>query len=250
MRSPTLHTAIAILSLATAAQAAASGDLRIELSAPKSTDLITPASVIINVNNDGPGSTDEVTTTIATSDLARIIDIKVALGSCSFDQQITRCVTPPLAAGATESIEVTLEPVWLGAVVLSAVASTAQPDLNPLNNQIVVPALTVEDTDVDRDSVADSVDNCALIQNQNQRDTNSDGFGNSCDADLNNDGVVNFQDLGLLRQAFFTNDPDADLSGDGTVGIVDLGLMRSLFFTSPGPSGILPPAGSQSGVSF
>ncbi|MFK8014114.1 MAG: thrombospondin type 3 repeat-containing protein [Gammaproteobacteria bacterium] len=92
--------------------------------------------------------------------------------------------------------------------------------------------------DDDADSLRNFVDNCTQIANEDQRDTNGDGFGNACDADLNNDGVINVVDLGLLRSVFFTADADADLNGDGVVNVVDLGLLRAAFFSAPGPSGL------------
>ncbi len=90
--------------------------------------------------------------------------------------------------------------------------------------------------DADGDGVADSVDNCTEASNSDQMDTDADGFGNMCDADLNADCIVNVQDLGLLRTAFFTDDDDADFNGDDTVNVVDLGIMRTGFFMEPGPS--------------
>ena len=93
----------------------------------------------------------------------------------------------------------------------------------------------------DGDSVPDDLDNCLLIDNEDQRDTDGDGFGNACDADLNNDGVINVVDLGLLRSVFFTNDPNADLNGDGVVNVVDLGILRAQFFGEPGPGAQVPP---------
>ena len=102
--------------------------------------------------------------------------------------------------------------------------------------------------DTDSDGIADVSDNCTLVPNgfllpddggNSQRDTNNDGFGNVCDADLNNDNVVNVIDLGLLRNVFFQADEDADLNGDGVVNIVDLGLLRAQFFGPPGPAGLL-----------
>ncbi|MEO1574089.1 MAG: thrombospondin type 3 repeat-containing protein [Pseudomonadota bacterium] len=92
--------------------------------------------------------------------------------------------------------------------------------------------------DADGDGFATSQDNCSDIANADQRDTDGDGLGNICDADLNNDCVVNVIDLGLLRSVFFSNDADADLDGDGVVNVVDLGLMRTAFFGAPGPSGL------------
>ena len=92
--------------------------------------------------------------------------------------------------------------------------------------------------DDDQDQLRNFLDNCTLIANSDQRDTNGDGFGNACDADLNNDGVINVVDLGLLRSVFFTANADADLNGDGVVNVVDLGLLRAAFFSAPGPSGL------------
>ena len=89
--------------------------------------------------------------------------------------------------------------------------------------------------DSDGDGVPDSADNCTIVENPAQRDTDGDGFGNACDTDLNNDNVTNVIDLGLLRLVFFTADPDADFNGDGVVNVIDLGLMRLFFFQAPGP---------------
>ncbi|MFK8014485.1 MAG: thrombospondin type 3 repeat-containing protein [Gammaproteobacteria bacterium] len=94
--------------------------------------------------------------------------------------------------------------------------------------------------DTDTDTVRDFMDNCSQDANSDQRDSNGDGFGNACDADLNNDNVTNVADLGLLRASFFTSDADADLNGDGIVNVQDLGILRSRFFTAPGPSGLAP----------
>ncbi|MFK7887419.1 MAG: M14 family zinc carboxypeptidase [Gammaproteobacteria bacterium] len=92
-------------------------------------------------------------------------------------------------------------------------------------------------TDTDGDGANDLIDNCTLVANPTQLDTNGDGFGNACDADLNNDNIVNVVDLGLLRSSFFaTGAQDADFNGDGVVNVVDLGIMRSYFFQAPGPA--------------
>ena len=92
--------------------------------------------------------------------------------------------------------------------------------------------------DSDQDGVPFELDNCVFRPNANQRDTDSDGLGNACDADLNNDCIVNAVDLGLLRSRFFSDNPDADFDGDGTVNVIDLGIMRLAFFRAPGFSGI------------
>ncbi|MEL7450790.1 MAG: proprotein convertase P-domain-containing protein [Pseudomonadota bacterium] len=98
------------------------------------------------------------------------------------------------------------------------------------------PSLAAPPADSDGDGVVDATDNCTLVANPDQRDTNGDGIGNVCDQDLNNNCVINFEDLGLLKAVFFTNDPDADFDGNGSVSFEDLGAMKTAFFGLPGPS--------------
>ena len=69
-------------------------------------------------------------------------------------------------------------------------------------------------------------------------DADGDGIGNRCDADFNNDCIVNALDLGIFRSVFFSADAEADLNVDGIVNALDLGLFRSRFFQPPGPSGV------------
>jgi glycosylphosphatidylinositol phospholipase D len=92
--------------------------------------------------------------------------------------------------------------------------------------------------DTDADGVRDVLDNCTLAENADQRDTDNDGFGNVCDADLDGNCNVDFGDLGIMKSVFFTSDPDADLDGNGDVQFVDLGILQQLFFAPPGPSGV------------
>ncbi|MEL7450128.1 MAG: dockerin type I domain-containing protein, partial [Pseudomonadota bacterium] len=92
--------------------------------------------------------------------------------------------------------------------------------------------------DTDGDGVQDTADNCSELANSGQRDSNGDGFGNLCDADLNGDCAINFSDLAVMKAAFFSNDKDADLDGNGTVSFVDLALLKATFFGPPGPSGL------------
>ena len=96
------------------------------------------------------------------------------------------------------------------------------------------------DADNDGDGVPDVNDNCTLVPNALQIDADGDGFGNICDADFNNDLVINVVDLGYLRGRFFSNDALADLNGDGVVNVLDLGLLRQQFFAAPGPAGAAP----------
>ncbi|NNF17758.1 MAG: hypothetical protein HKN70_13525 [Gammaproteobacteria bacterium] len=95
--------------------------------------------------------------------------------------------------------------------------------------------------DSDNDGIGDDVDNCTDVANADQRDTDGDGFGNICDPDFNNDGVINFLDLGYLGSRFGSSDPDADLDGDGFVTFLDFAILRDMFYGVPGPAAV-PPA--------
>jgi len=93
------------------------------------------------------------------------------------------------------------------------------------------------DVDDDNDAVPDNTnDNCQVQFNPGQQDTNNDGYGNICDADLNQSGFVDFGDLTLFSAAFFTADPDADFNSSGFVDFADLTLFQGMFFQAPGPS--------------
>ncbi len=96
--------------------------------------------------------------------------------------------------------------------------------------------------DTDGDLVDDVDDNCTLVANANQLDTDEDGFGNLCDADFNNDGMVDAFDLPAFRAVYgSTSAPEQDLNGDGVVDAFDLPILRSYFGKPPGPRGVIAP---------
>ena len=95
-------------------------------------------------------------------------------------------------------------------------------------------------TDSDGDGVDDQSDNCILVFNPDQRDTDGDDYGNICDPDFDNNLIVNASDLAYMKTNFFSNDPDADLNGDGVVNAADLAILKKFFFKPPGPSGLVP----------
>ncbi|MBM2819992.1 MAG: type sorting protein [Nitrosarchaeum sp.] len=48
--------------------------------------------------------------------------------------------------------------------------------------------------DIDFDGVPNNADNCPLVANPDQLDTDLDGFGDACDPDIDGDGVANLND--------------------------------------------------------
>lgn len=103
---------------------------------------------------------------------------------------------------------------------------------------IIYAAGQTTDVDSDGDDVIDSEDNCQLTANSDQLDANNDGFGNLCDADLNDDCTTNFLDLAILSDEFLSSDTNADFNGDGTVNFLDVSIFSTLFLSEPGPSGL------------
>ncbi len=98
------------------------------------------------------------------------------------------------------------------------------------------------DPDSDGDGVNDDTDNCTLVANASQLDSNGDGIGNACDADTNNDCIVNFLDFAPFPPAIFSQpgdanwNPDVDFNGDGVVNFLDQPLFPQTLFGPPGPS--------------
>ncbi|MEM9387033.1 MAG: hypothetical protein AAGA68_18365 [Pseudomonadota bacterium] len=92
--------------------------------------------------------------------------------------------------------------------------------------------------DADGDSVSDGLDNCSETPNADQRDSNANGFGNACDADLNDDCSVDIRDWLVMRGVLGTGNADADLDGDGIVNVTDARLLLERRLQPPGPSGL------------
>jgi hypothetical protein len=99
--------------------------------------------------------------------------------------------------------------------------------------------------DQDEDGAGDIEDNCLILANPNQHDTDLDGYGNLCDADFDGDEAVGSTDFTAFKQAFQTieggpgYDADIDLNGDGAIGGPDFTLFRDMYQGPPGPSGLV-----------
>ncbi len=70
------------------------------------------------------------------------------------------------------------------------------------------------ENDTDGDGVLNDTDNCLLVSNINQTDTDVDGEGNACDLDNDNDGVLNDTDNCPLVSNINQTDTDADGEGN------------------------------------
>jgi hypothetical protein len=107
-------------------------------------------------------------------------------------------------------------------------------------------AVTQDHADTDADGVPNSLDNCTDVANPTQLDSDGDGYGNICDADLNNSGHTSAIDFSLFRTCL--NVPStvstlcaaADMNGSGLVTAIDFNLLRTRINTAPGPSGLHP----------
>jgi prepilin-type N-terminal cleavage/methylation domain-containing protein len=144
---------------------------------------------------------------------------------------------PMLPAVLLPYIEQTAAVLALGAgdEDLLEVPAVQFDDLEPIDGQF---------GDSDGDGIVEGFDDCLLVANTLQRDTNQDGIGNDCDPDFDGDGVVGLADFNQLRTQFGRTepmagfDPDVDLNGDGAVGLADFNGLRSFFGLEPGPSAV------------
>ncbi|MBW2447806.1 MAG: hypothetical protein JRG83_18055 [Deltaproteobacteria bacterium] len=97
--------------------------------------------------------------------------------------------------------------------------------------------------DSDGDGVSDSQDNCIDVLNS-QFDADSDGYGNACDCDFDNDGNCDIDDFSAFIPDFVAgldSGSGTDMSSDSFVNIDDFALFVPGFVSgSPGPSALAP----------
>jgi hypothetical protein len=99
--------------------------------------------------------------------------------------------------------------------------------------------------DQDSDTVCDPDDNCLTLANTSQTDSNTDGYGNRCDPDMDNNSAIGASDYSLFKQTFtkmtgdvgFNPDADFDEPVNGAVGASDYSIFKQFFTGVPGPSG-------------
>lgn len=106
-------------------------------------------------------------------------------------------------------------------------------------------------TDGDSDGVPDQYDNCTTTANgplaggcSAQDDTDLDGYGDSCDADWDNDTFIGGTDFLAFSAAFGATPVDVnwdqkiDSDCDGNIGGTDFLLFSAQFGGAVGPSGL------------
>ena len=101
--------------------------------------------------------------------------------------------------------------------------------------------------DLDSDGVPNMSDNCKLVANATQCDSDNDGYGNRCDGDFGNpapgNGSTNSQDFLIFRgqigqPSVAPTYNKADINCSGAVNAQDFVLFRGLLGYPPGPSGL------------
>jgi hypothetical protein len=157
--------------------------------------------------------------------------------------------TPPSALSSTDRVPA---PFGFAAFTTTrafrfyAAVTAAQLGSSSVDDRIfgTIESVTIE-ADSDVDGLPDRIDNCTFKVNPDQCDSYGDGYGNRCDADLNDNGMVNAQDTILFRSQL--GQPSigpvynsADLNCNGVVNSQDTALYRGLLGSPPGPSGLHP----------
>lgn len=89
--------------------------------------------------------------------------------------------------------------------------------------------------DLDADGSPDSIDNCTNHPNPTQMDVDGDGYGNACDPDFDNSGIVDGKDVSALTTHYRSGEFLYDLDADGRVDSRDLKILQQFLHGPPGP---------------
>jgi hypothetical protein len=91
--------------------------------------------------------------------------------------------------------------------------------------------------DTDSDGIVDIHDNCDVVPNADQYDTDQDGYGQACDSDFNQDGKSNVTDFITFKAAYGglppTYDEQNDYQCDGKVNVTDFITFKAHYGAVP-----------------
>ncbi len=79
--------------------------------------------------------------------------------------------------------------------------------------------------DSDLDGVPDANDNCVNVANGSQSDGDSDGYGDICDHDTNNDCQITNADISAIQASLGESEPPDspyDVNEDGVIAVSDI----------------------------
>ncbi len=200
----------------------------------------------VPVPNSNPPTTVTVSTTfpnvVAPGEMIKLADTSFGAGTALYTNLSGTSFAAPHVSGIMVLLKSAMPSVSVAELETVIEQTAVDIDLTGFDNNTgwgrvdAVGAFFLLPIDTDGDLVFDNADNCILVPNAAQIDTDNDGYGNYCDPDYNNDGVVNTGDLNIFRAALFSTDPNIDINGDGAVNSGDLNIVRNYVFLPPGPS--------------
>ena len=101
------------------------------------------------------------------------------------------------------------------AIQVTATVTASMPDPNPGNNEATNQIASISAVaDIDDDTFGNDADNCPLVANADQANTDGDSLGNACDPDDDNDTVLDDIDNCPLASNADQTDADGDALGD------------------------------------
>jgi hypothetical protein len=196
---------------------------------------IAPAAI-----NDGPVAVTEGVgkgITVGSNDYGFTNPVSVAVTTLPTKGTITGISPPGPVDGMAIAYTANIGTAGSDSFVYTMTDSTAASDSATVTVNI--------SPDTDGDGVPDGSDNCTLVANTSQCDSDTDGYGNRCDGDLNDNGATTAQDTVLFRQEL--GQPSvapgynkADINCSGAVNAQDTALFRQFLGQMPGPSGQVP----------
>ncbi len=147
----------------------------------------------------------------------------------------------PLPAGSTRDVRITVNcPADAGRGLLQGGRLRLSNNGHAPGGMMVNLYRCNPPVDSDSDGITDDQDNCLLKANANQVDTDYDGYGNACDGDFNNNGIVDLGDIYAFIPMIGTHNPNGDFNGNGIVDLADIYAFIPMIGRPVGPSALAP----------